>query len=76
MEITKTKPMYVGVEELCADWGVSRSKGYAIIKQLSDQMKAENPKLLNGTWRIQFRYTDWTGTKRKSQWLFVWWIPT
>mgnify|MGYP002624386822 CR=1 FL=1 len=21
----------------------------------------------NGTWRIQFRYTDWTGTKRKSQ---------
>jgi len=21
----------------------------------------------NGTWRIQYRYTDWTGTKRKSQ---------
>ena len=21
----------------------------------------------NGTWRIQFRYTDWTGKKRKSQ---------
>jgi Fic family protein len=31
---------------VCADWGVSRSKGYAIIKQLSDQMKAENPELL------------------------------
>jgi len=42
MEITKTKPIYVGVDEVCADWGVSRSKGYAIIKQLSDQMKAEN----------------------------------
>ncbi|WP_155895256.1 hypothetical protein [Lachnospira multipara] len=37
--------MYVGVDDVCADWGVSRSKGYAIIKQLSDQMKAENPKL-------------------------------
>ena len=45
MEITKPKPMYVGVEEVCADWGVSRSKGYAIIKQLSDQMKAENADL-------------------------------
>jgi hypothetical protein len=22
MEITKTKPMYVGVDEVCADWGV------------------------------------------------------
>ena len=21
----------------------------------------------NGTWRIQYRYTDWTGKKRKSQ---------
>ena len=36
MEITNTKPMYVGVDEVCDDWGVSRSKGYAIIKQLSD----------------------------------------
>ena len=21
----------------------------------------------NGTWRMQYRYTDWTGKKRKSQ---------
>ena len=21
----------------------------------------------NGTWRIQYRWTDWTGTKKKSQ---------
>ena len=26
MEIKNTKPMYVGVDEVCADWGVSRSK--------------------------------------------------
>ena len=38
--------VYVGVDEVCRDWGCSRSKGYAIIKQLSEQMKAENPKLL------------------------------
>lgn len=42
----KRMPVYVGVEEVCRDWGCSRSKGYAIIKQLSEQMKEENPKLL------------------------------
>lgn len=45
MDETK-KAAYVDVEEVCRDWGCSRSKGYAIIKQLSQQMKAENPKLL------------------------------
>lgn len=58
MEITKTKPMYVGVDEVCADWGVSRSKGYAIIKQLSDQMKAENPKLLTMAGKINRFYYE------------------
>ncbi len=58
MEITKTKPMYVGVEEVCADWGVSRSKGCAIIKQLSNQMKAENPKLLTMAGKINRFYYE------------------
>ncbi len=51
--------MYLGVDEACADWGVSRSKGYAIIKQLSDQMKAENPKLLTMAGKInRFFYEE------------------
>lgn len=58
LEITNTKPMYVGVDEVCADWGVSRSKGYAIIKQLSDQMKAENPKLLTMAGKINRFYYE------------------
>ncbi|QGX00564.1 hypothetical protein [Streptococcus ruminicola] len=58
MESIKTKPMYVGVEEVCADWGVSRSKGYAIIKQLSDQMKAENPRLLTMAGKINRFYYE------------------
>ena len=37
MKDQNVKPMYVGVDEVCADWGCSRSKGYAIIKQLSEQ---------------------------------------
>ena len=43
---TNSRPAYVDVAEVCRDWGCSRSKGYAIIKQLSEQMKSENPRLL------------------------------
>ena len=52
------KPMYVGVDEVCADWGCSRSKGYSIIKQLSEQMHKENPKLLVIAGKINRIYYD------------------
>ncbi len=52
------KPVYVGVEEVCRDWGCSRSKGYAIIKELSKQMKAENPRLLTMSGKINRIYYD------------------
>lgn len=52
------KPAYVDVEEVCRDWGCSRSKGYAIIKQLSQQMKAENPKLLVMSGKINRIYYE------------------
>ena len=51
-------PMYVGVEEVCRDWGCSRSKGYQIIRQLSQQMKAENPKLLIMSGTVNRRYYE------------------
>jgi hypothetical protein len=38
--------MYVGVDEICRDWGCSKSKAYGIIRQLSEQMHNENPKLI------------------------------
>ena len=50
--------MYVGVEEVCRDWGCSRSKGYQIIRQLSRQMKAENPKLLVMSGKVNRRYYE------------------
>ncbi len=55
---TKRKPVYVDVEEVCRDWGCSRSKGYAIIKQLSEQMKSENPKLLTMSGKINRVYYE------------------
>ena len=54
----RNKPVYVGVEEICKDWGVSRSKGYAIIKELSEQMKKENPKLLVMSGKLNRKYYE------------------
>ena len=38
------KPLFVGVNTVQFDFGVSRAKAYAIIKQLNESLKAENPK--------------------------------
>ncbi len=50
--------VYVDVDEVCNDWGVSRSKGYAIIKELSEQMKKENPKLLVMSGKLNRKYYE------------------
>ena len=44
------KKMYVDVNEVCDDWGVSRAKGYQIIRKLNQEMLKKNPNLivLNG----------------------------
>ena len=34
-------PLYIGVETVRQDLGVSRAKAYSIIKTLNDDMKAE-----------------------------------
>ncbi len=52
------KSVYVGVDEICKDWGVSRTKGYAIIRELSEQMKKENPKLLVLSGKLNRKYYD------------------
>jgi len=54
----KNKPAYVDVNEVCADWGVCRSKGYKIIQELSQQMKEENPKLLTVSGKINRIYYE------------------
>lgn len=58
------RPLYVGVDEVCADWGCSRSKGYAIIKQLSEQMRRENPRLLTIAGKINRIYYEEVCMKR------------
>ena len=40
------KKMYVDVNEVCADWGVSRAQGYKMIKELNQKMLKKNPNLI------------------------------
>ena len=37
------KTLYVGVEEVCKDWGVSKAQGYKIIRELNRRMLAISP---------------------------------
>ena len=39
-------PLYIGVETVRQDLGVSRAKAYSIIKTLNDDMKAEHPRAI------------------------------
>jgi hypothetical protein len=55
---TKKKTLFVGVDEIMEDVGCSRSKAYAIIRDLSKQMKQENSKLLVVTGKINRAYYE------------------
>ena len=63
---TNIRPAYVDVAEVCRDWGCSRSKGYAIIKQLSEQMKSENPRLLTMSGKIDRIYYEEACMRRQA----------
>ena len=39
-------PLYVGVETVKQDLGVSKAKAYEIIKTLNTEMKAEHPRAI------------------------------
>lgn len=39
-------PMFVGVDTVKYDLGVSRAKAYEVIKDLNRQLKAQNPRAL------------------------------
>ena len=39
-------PMFVGVDTVRYDLGVSRAKAYEVIKELNKELKAQNPRAL------------------------------
>ena len=40
------QPLFVGVDTVRFDLGVSRAKAYEVIKELNRELKAENPKAI------------------------------
>ena len=40
------KKMYVTVNEVCEDWGVSKAQGYKMIKEMNERMLNLNPNLI------------------------------
>ncbi len=52
------KSIYVNVDELCEDLGISRSKGYSIIKQMNEQLKKKNPNYILISGKISRKYYE------------------
>lgn len=48
--------MYVDVNEICEDWGVSRTQGYKMIKLLNERMLLLNPNLIVLSGKINRRF--------------------
>ena len=65
MEIM-SKKMYVTVNDICEDWGVSKAQGYKMIKQLNEKMLKINPNLivLSGKANIKFYEENCYGMQR------------
>lgn len=42
----RRKKLYVQADEICEDWGISKSQAYKMIKELNDRMLSENPNLI------------------------------
>ena len=40
------KKMYVDVQEVCRDWGISRAQGYKLIRELNQRMLRKNPNVI------------------------------
>ena len=52
------KKMYVDVNEICEDWGVSRAQGYKMIKQLNKRMLELNPNLIVLSGKVNRRFYE------------------
>jgi len=56
--MSKSKPMFVEVDEVMTDWGVSKAKAYQIIRDLSSQMKLDHPGALTISGKVNRRYYE------------------
>lgn len=53
-----TKKLYVQADEICEDWGVSKSQAYKMIKELNDRMLSENPNLIVPAGKVNHKFYE------------------
>lgn len=64
-KMTEGKPLYVGVDTVAVDFGVSRAKAYAIIKNLNEELKKENPRAIVVAGKVnRIFYEECAGIRR------------
>lgn len=61
------KPLFVGVDEVQHDWGISRSKAYEIIRIMSKQLAKDNPKALILSGKINRAFYEECCRTKKAQ---------
>ena len=62
------KKLYVDVNEVIADWGVSRAKAYEMIKDLNKRFRKINPNfiVINGKANRKFYEESCYGARERS----------
>ncbi len=59
-------PMFVGVDTVRLDLGVSRAKAYEVIKELNREMKEENPRAIVVTGKVNRIWYEEACLKRRA----------
>lgn len=59
-------PMFVGVDIVRFDLGVSRAKAYEVIKELNKEMKEENPRAIVVNGKVNRIWYDEACLKRRA----------
>ena len=52
------KKLYVQADEICEDWGVSKSQAYKMIKELNEKMLRENPNLIVPAGKVNRKFYE------------------
>lgn len=61
------QPLFVGVDTVRFDLGVSRAKAYEVIKELNRELKAENPKAIVVAGRVNRFWYEEACLKERSR---------
>ena len=64
-------PMFVGVDIIKFDLGVSRAKAYEVIKELNAEMKAQNPRAIVVSGKVNRIWYEEACLKHGVRWRYI-----